>query len=65
LMSGGLFLHMAVGEPGKGSIGTTLTALGGVVLAITVLYLAWHLFRARNIGSANIGWKAYESGERA
>ena len=64
LMSGGFFVHMAVGEPGDGSIGTTLTATGGVILAITVLYLAWHLFRARDIGSVNIGRKSYESGEQ-
>ncbi len=65
LMSGGFFVHMAVGEPGDGSIGTTLTAIGGVILAISVLYLAWHLFRARNIGPVAIGRNLYESGERA
>lgn len=48
-MSGGMFLHMLVGEPGKGSWGTSLTALGGVVLAIAVLYLAWQLHQARHV----------------
>lgn len=49
LMSGGMFVHMMIGEPGEGSAGTTLTAIGGVVLAITVVYLAWHLFAARHV----------------
>jgi hypothetical protein len=49
LMSGGMFVHMMIGEPGEGSAGTTMTATGGVVLAITVLYLAWHLYRARHV----------------
>lgn len=66
LMSGGFFVHMAVGEPGEGSIGTTLTATGGVILAVTVLYLAWNLFRARDVASVTTGQKvAYEGGERA
>lgn len=47
--SGGMFLHMQVGEAGEGSAGTTLTALGGVVLAGAVLYLAWQLYRARAV----------------
>ncbi len=49
LMSGGMFVHMIIGEPGKGSAGTTMTAIGGVVLAITVVYLAWHLYQARHV----------------
>jgi hypothetical protein len=49
LMSGGMFVHMAIGEPGQGSAGTTITAIGGVVLAVTVVYLAWQLFRARHV----------------
>jgi hypothetical protein len=48
-MSGGLFAHMLVGEPGEGSWGTTMTAIGGVLLATTVLYLAWQLFQARHV----------------
>jgi hypothetical protein len=50
LMSGGMFAHMIVGEPGSGSWGTTMTVLGAIVLAIAVLYLAWGLFQARNVG---------------
>lgn len=48
-LAGGMFLHMAVGEPGEGSPGTTLSALGGGVLAGAVLYLVWHLYRARHV----------------
>ncbi len=47
-MSAGLFAHMIVGEPGEESWGTTLTGIGGVVLA-AVLDLAWNLYRARNV----------------
>jgi hypothetical protein len=65
LMSGGFFVHMAVGEPGDGSIGTTLTATGGVILAVTVLFLAWHLFRARHAGPGVVGRKAYGGEEQA
>lgn len=49
LMSGGMFVHMVIGEPGQGSAGTSITAIGGVVLAVTVVYLAWHLFSARHV----------------
>jgi len=49
LMSGGMFVHMMIGEPGEGSAGTTMTGLGGVLLAITVVYLAWHLYGARHV----------------
>ena len=48
-MSGGMFVHMMIGSPGHGSTGTTMTAIGGVVLAGAVVYLAWHLVRARNV----------------
>lgn len=51
-MSGGFFVHMMVGAPGEGSWGTTMTALGGVVLAVAVLYLAWQLYRARHVAFA-------------
>jgi hypothetical protein len=38
--SGGFFLHMANGKPGSGSIGTRVTAVGAVFLAIAVAMLA-------------------------
>lgn len=51
-MSGGMFTHMMVGEAGKGSWGTTMTAVGGAILAGAVLYLAWQLYRARDVAFA-------------
>ncbi len=48
-MSGGFFVHMVMGEPGEGSWGTTMTGIGGVVLAAAVVYLALHLYRARDV----------------
>jgi len=53
MLSGGMFVHMTVGEAGEGSWGTTMTALGGVVLAVAVLYLARHLYRARHVAFAS------------
>jgi len=38
--SGGFFLHMMVGKPGEASAGTTLTATGAVLLAVSVIALA-------------------------
>ena len=48
-MSGGQFAHMMVVEAGRGSWGTTMTAVGGAILAGAVLYLAWQLYRARDV----------------
>jgi hypothetical protein len=44
-VAGGMFLHAYTGQPGEGSAGTTLAAIGGVIIAATVLYLAWNLVR--------------------
>jgi len=41
---------MVTGKEGAAPAGTTLTTAGAVVIVVMVLYLAWHLFRARNIG---------------
>lgn len=49
LQSGGMFVHMLVGVEGERSAGTWMTILGAIVLAVSVLFLAWHLFRARHI----------------
>jgi len=48
LHSGGMFVHMLVGEPEQRSAGTWMTILGALLLAGSVLFLAWQLFRARH-----------------
>lgn len=49
LQSGGMFVHMLVGEEGERSAGTWVTISGAIVLASSVLFLAWQLFRARHV----------------
>jgi hypothetical protein len=44
--SGGFFLHMAVGRPGRWSAGTTLTTAGAVLLTIALVVLAVQVARA-------------------
>ena len=44
--SGGFFLHMTVGAPNRSSAGTTVTAVGAVLLAAAVLFLAYALIAA-------------------
>ncbi|MGH3645627.1 MAG: hypothetical protein ACRDTM_00365 [Micromonosporaceae bacterium] len=39
--SGGMFVHMAIGEPGRWSAGNTLTTGGAVLLAAALLILAY------------------------
>ena len=41
--SGGFFLHMALGKPKRGSIGTTVTIAGAVMLACAVIALVYGL----------------------
>jgi len=48
-VSGGFFLHMAIGTEGHGSAGTTLTGIGALILCGAVFFLTWHLFKARNV----------------
>lgn len=38
--SGGFFIHMSRGEEGKASLGTTVTTIGAVILAVAILFLA-------------------------
>ena len=45
--SGGFFVHMLVGQPGAPSIGTTITALGAVLLAAAILVLVYGLITTR------------------
>ncbi len=35
--SGGMFVHMAIGKPGRWSIGNTMTVCGAVVLAAALV----------------------------
>ena len=41
--SGGFFLHMALGKPGERSVGTTVTTVGALLLAVAILTLAYGL----------------------
>jgi len=45
--SGGFFLHMAVGQPGTPSIGTTITSVGALLLAASILVLVYGLITTR------------------
>lgn len=47
MLSGGFFLHAYSGETGQSSIGTTITAIGGIILGIVAVWFAFQLFRAR------------------
>lgn len=51
MISGGMFLHMMIGTPNERSNGILVTAIGGIVLAAAVIFLAWQLIRARRGGS--------------
>lgn len=46
MIAGGMFLHAYRGEAGTMSVGVTISMVGGVVLASSVVFLAWHLFRS-------------------
>jgi hypothetical protein len=41
--SGGMFVHMAIGRPGRWSAGNTLSTGGGVLLAAALLVLAFRV----------------------
>ena len=41
--SGGFFLHMAIGQPGAPSLGTTITSLGAALLVVSLLILVYGL----------------------
>lgn len=49
--SGGFFLHMVVGQPGQPSIGTAVTTIGAVLLALSVLVLVYGLITSRQAGA--------------
>lgn len=44
--SGGFFVHLGVGREGAGSVGTTLTRIGGLLIAVALVALAVGLIRA-------------------
>jgi hypothetical protein len=46
--SGGFFMHMLTGKPGRPSTGTIITILGAVLLAFAALLLAYGLIVARS-----------------
>jgi hypothetical protein len=46
LQSGGFFVHMVVGSEGKASLGTGMTMLGAVILALGIIALVVGLARA-------------------
>ncbi len=37
--SGGMFIHMAIGEPGRWSMGNTVTTVGAVLLAVALVWV--------------------------
>jgi hypothetical protein len=45
--SGGFFLHMLVGQPGQASLGTTLTTVGAIILALAIIVLIVGLITSR------------------
>ena len=46
--SGGMFLHMAVGQPGQWSIGNTLTTVGALVLVAGFVTLVYGVITSRS-----------------
>ena len=44
--SGGFFLHMVKGQPDRASIGTTVTAIGAIILTCAIAVLVYGLFTA-------------------
>ena len=45
--SGGFFLHLAIGQAGTHSLGTTITSLGAALLVISILILVYGLIVSR------------------
>lgn len=45
--SGGFFLHMYLGQPGEPSLGTTVTIIGAIILALAVFLLVYGLIISR------------------
>jgi len=45
--SGGFFLHMLIGRPDVASLGTTVTTVGALLLAVAILILVYGLVTTR------------------
>lgn len=45
--SGGFFLHMAIGQAGTPSLGTTITSIGAGLLAVSILILVYGLITTK------------------
>jgi hypothetical protein len=46
LQSGGFFLHLALGKPGKASVGTAVTTVGAILLVVAIVILVVGLLAA-------------------
>ena len=44
--SGGFFIHVGLGQPNRGSLGTVVTRLGALLIAAALVILAVGLFRS-------------------
>lgn len=49
--SGGFFLHMWMGQPGEPSLGTALTSIGALILALAIFLLVYGLIMSRNVAN--------------
>lgn len=49
LQSGGFFLHLALGEENRASLGTLSTRIGAVLLAAALVRLAFGILRATRL----------------
>ena len=45
--SGGFFLHMAIGQPGTSSLGTTITSVGAALLAASIVILVYGMITTK------------------
>lgn len=48
-VSGGFFLHMAIGAPGSSSAGTLVTTVGAVLLSLAIVLLVYGLITAKSV----------------
>jgi hypothetical protein len=48
--SGGFFIHLGLGKPNRSSLGTVVTRLGAVLIAVALIILAVGLLRSDRQG---------------